>query len=67
MMSFSAKSGHGKERYFPTFEAAERWARWYVAESAQSEFPEWVAIYEGGQPRACVRLDGAERVWTDMR
>ena len=57
----------GKLRYFPTFEAAERWSRRFVAESGKSEFSERAVIYSEEACLAEVCLDGADRVWTDMK
>lgn len=76
-MRYCAKSDNGKLRYFPSFEAAEKWAHFYVAQSRHDDFPQSVVLYDAGD-RACneersdvvvawVRLDGADRVWTDMR
>lgn len=66
-MRYCAKSDNGKLRYFPSFEAAEKWAHFYVAQSRHDDFPQSVVLYDAGDTVAWVRLDGAERVWTDMR
>jgi hypothetical protein len=53
-------------RWFPTFEAAERYARRAVAASASDTFAIRADISEVFHTVATVRLDGADRVWTDM-
>ena len=56
----------GRRASFPTFEAAERYARAYVAASAANEYASTAAIHDGMCVVAEVRLDGANRVWTDI-
>jgi hypothetical protein len=53
-------------RRFPTFVTAERWARHEVAKSARNEFSIRAAIHGPGCD-AEVRLDGCDRVWTDIK
>ena len=60
----------GRRAWFPTFEAAERYARAYVAQSAADKFSRRAEIHDGmgsvARSVAEVRLDGANRVWTDI-
>ena len=51
---------------FRSFERAERFARRYVASTAQDEFARVAYIDEGIHPVAIIRLDGLGRVWTDL-
>jgi hypothetical protein len=55
----------GRLRHFGMFEWAERWARKYVAESANERFAVSAEIVGPGKS-ASVRLDGCNRVWTDF-
>jgi hypothetical protein len=58
-------SGVGPWPSFPTFEAAERYARRIVAASARNEYAIHANI-EGPGPSATVVLDGNNRVWTEF-
>ena len=55
-----------KARWFATFADAERWARREVAASARNEFSIRADIHGPGRD-AEVRLDGCDRVWTDIK
>lgn len=57
----------GDYRHFRTFESAERWARKVVFDSRKDRFAERATIYLNAMPWAEVRMDGAERVWTDLK
>jgi len=60
-----------EERWFCSFEAAERWARKRVRQLDGRGFSRPISIerHEHGftVDLATVHLDGADRVWTDMR
>jgi hypothetical protein len=58
--------GDDKFRTFRSFKAAERYARGYVAASAAGRFAVSVEITRDLHPVASVRLDGLNRVWTDV-
>jgi hypothetical protein len=67
------ETSDGRVRHFPTFEAAERWARKAVAKSGSERFAIDADIFGPDErtslrrQRASVRLDGCDRVWTDLR
>ena len=56
----------GLWRRFRTFEEAERFARKIVAASASDEFATSADIDGPNGQHASVRLDGNNRVWTDL-
>ena len=55
-----------EERRFRSFDAAERWARQKVRQLDSRGFAERATILRNFQEVAVVRLDGADRVWTDL-
>lgn len=79
-LSDSAQSGHLSRRkwlwevwrddcrirYFPTLEAAERYAHGYVAVPDERGYARRVTIHRNFHTVAEVRMDGAGRVWTDV-
>lgn len=64
---YAALTGCGKYRVFADFSSAERWARGLVASSRNDQFAKRVSLYLGNTPVAEVMLDGAGRVWTDIK
>lgn len=53
-------------RYFPTLEAAERYAHSYVAVPDERGFARRVTIHRNFHTVAEVRMSGDGRVWTDV-
>lgn len=68
ILRYEVLTSDGKWRLFASWDEAERWARRHVAQSVAEPFACNASIYsdESGEV-ACVSLDGANRVWTDMR
>lgn len=59
---------NGAAAYFPTLEAAERYAHKYVANSVDARgFAKRVEISREFHTIAEVRMDGSGRVWTDAK
>ncbi len=56
----------GRIRYFPTFEAAEKYARSCVAVLDDRGFARPVTIHRNFHEVAQVVMDGAGRLWTDV-
>lgn len=65
-LPFEVKTSDGVGRRFASFAAAERWARWHVAESAHDKYARSARIEDQDGWCARVHLDSANRVWTDM-
>lgn len=68
ILRFEVATSDGQWRCFAAFDEAERWARQHVAASARNEFASTATVYTDTDGAvAFINLDGANRVWTDMR